>query len=264
MIIAQFSDSHLFADKSMLHHDANVYQNLLAVLISIKNNPAIELAIFTGDLTQDHTEQSYQCFVDAVKASKVSIPIYYLPGNHDEIFLMDKHLTGNYFCSDKLITSDYWQIHLMNSKSETPAGELSLNSLITAEQLSDDKFTLLMMHHHAIKLGYFIDRHSLQNSDAFWQLVNKKHNVKAVACGHVHRAFEKRLAINKREIQFFSCPATSIEFDINATTVSSTGQSAGYRIFYLQNDGEISSEVIYVPLVACNINFTPDKKTLNK
>lgn len=246
MIFAQFSDSHLFADKSMLHHGANVYQNLLAVLLHIKNNPAIEFAIFTGDLTQDHTEQSYQCFVDAVKASKLAIPIYYLSGNHDEMVLLDKHLTGNNFIADKLLISDYWQVHLMNSKSETPAGELSLNELKKLQSLPDDKFTLLMMHHHAIELDYFIDRHSLQNSDDFWQIVAQKNNIKGVACGHVHRAFEKTVKINNSQVHFFTCPATSIEFDINATTVSSTGQSAGYRTFKLHNNGEMNTDVIYV------------------
>ena len=67
IVLAQITDSHLFCDPSGLHHGHNVLENLKKVLQSIHNIAEIELVVFTGDLTQDHTEQSYQNFVDCVR-----------------------------------------------------------------------------------------------------------------------------------------------------------------------------------------------------
>ena len=63
--LAQISDSHLFADHNGMHHQTNVYQNLLKVLLAIKVQPMIDAMVFTGDLTQDHSEASYQLFMQA-------------------------------------------------------------------------------------------------------------------------------------------------------------------------------------------------------
>ena len=83
-IVVQISDSHLFADTSGLHHDTNVYQNLIKVLQNIKQLPHVDIIVFTGDLTQDHTDASYQLFVQAFNACEIITPVYYLAGNHDE------------------------------------------------------------------------------------------------------------------------------------------------------------------------------------
>ena len=73
LVIAQFSDSHLFAALDGLHHDINVFTNLQQVLASIAANPQIDYAIFTGDLTQDHSEQSYVNFSQAVQFANVKV-----------------------------------------------------------------------------------------------------------------------------------------------------------------------------------------------
>eukprot|EP00487_Bulimina_marginata_P011715 TRINITY_DN7494_c0_g1_i1.p1 TRINITY_DN7494_c0_g1~~TRINITY_DN7494_c0_g1_i1.p1 ORF type:complete len:123 (-),score=17.12 TRINITY_DN7494_c0_g1_i1:69-437(-) len=87
-VLAQIIDSHLFADRQGLHHGHNVYDNLIKVLNDIASNPAIDCMVFTGDLTQDHSEQSYQNFANAVQQSQIKIPIYYVAGNHDEPVLL--------------------------------------------------------------------------------------------------------------------------------------------------------------------------------
>ena len=71
LVVAQFSDCHLFADKNSKHFGANVWQNLQLVLADIAKRNDIDCAIFTGDLTQDHTEVSYQHFVQAVKQAEL-------------------------------------------------------------------------------------------------------------------------------------------------------------------------------------------------
>ena len=102
--IAQITDCHLFCQTDALHYGANVYQNLISVLQEIKNKSDVQVIVFTGDITQDHSEASYQLFVEAVLKSGVQVPFYYLAGNHDEHELLDKYLSIPPFKRDKLIT----------------------------------------------------------------------------------------------------------------------------------------------------------------
>ncbi len=242
IIVAQISDCHLFADVNSCHHGANVYQHLLAVLADIKNNTSIELVIFTGDLSQDHTEQSYQNFVKAIKTQQLSVPVYFLSGNHDETALLNKYLSDVPFCADKIVKLAHWQLLLLNSKSATPAGyfnELEFQSLLATA--TPEKHSLVFMHHHPIDLGYFIDRHHLTNSDNFWQVIKNQAQIKAVACGHVHRAQTLLPEQTGKAVPLYTCPATSIQFDPKADTVKSLNQPPAYRIFSLQASGQIDT-----------------------
>ena len=103
-IIAQFSDCHLFSDVESLHHGANVYQNLLKVLNDIKSNHLIDIAIFTGDLSQDHSHASYQLFNELVRESGIVIPVYYLAGNHDDQSMLEQYLVNAPLCTNRHTT----------------------------------------------------------------------------------------------------------------------------------------------------------------
>ena len=269
--IAQISDCHLFADVKGLHHGANVYNNLLRVLRSIRENPLIEAIVFTGDLTQDHTEASYQNFVTAIKHEKISVPVYFLAGNHDEVLLLNKFLAGVPFRSEKTINTKHWQVQLLHSKSDTPAGivdEKNIKRVINT--LDVDKHQLLMMHHHPVNVGYFIDNHGLLNKAMFWSQIKNIPNLAAIACGHVHRASKivknKHLfdvggtqvssiehSLNKKIVSakvaqctdVYTCPATSIQFDPEAETVKALEKGPGYRLFYLGINGTLTSDPIW-------------------
>jgi Icc protein len=222
------------------------------VLQALKANTAINMIIFTGDLSQDHSEQSYQNFVEAVYREELSVPFYYLAGNHDELQLLEQYLAATPFIQQKSACQDNWQIILLNSKSDTPAGLIEQDELQwLKKELIPDKHQLLMMHHHPIDVGYFIDRHGLENSKDFWQVVDQQPSIKGIACGHVHRALTihtstTRSSKSERTVPLFTCPATSIQFDPTKETVSSTGESAGYRLFSLFDDGNIETDFYYV------------------
>ena len=263
VVVAQFSDCHLFSDKSALHCGANVFEHLTRVLIDIGKNSSIDVVIFTGDLTQDHNEISYQNFVEAVNKSNIRVPIYYLAGNHDDRALLSQFLVKGTFCAEKKIKQQNWQILLVGSKSDTPAGYVSESSLQALSlNIEENCFQLLMMHHHPIDVGYFIDQHGLKNKDAFWQTVNQHKTIKAIACGHVHNALtlepecvdklsehtEKQLST----VPLYTCPATSIQFDPTSTSVSALEKPPAYRLFSLYSNGNIMTKVISVG--NCNYN----------
>jgi len=242
-VIAQFSDCHLFADQRAKHFGANVWQNLRLVLADIAQRDIIDCVVFTGDLSQDHTELSYQHFVDAVEYAEFKMPVYFLAGNHDDRALLAKYLTKPKFNTNKTICDDVWQIQLLDSKSATPSGLVSKTNLqALSPRIDKSKFQLLMMHHHPINIGYYIDKHGLKNQEEFWQTItelNKANmNIKAIACGHVHRASQ----LSKEHVDIYTCPATSMQFGETKEKAGSIVPS--YRIFHLNSNGTIDSEII--------------------
>lgn len=248
IVFAQITDSHLFSSVDGLHHGHNVFNNLKKVLLSIYNNPAIKFIVFTGDLTQDHSEQSYQNFVDCVQQCQISVPIYYLAGNHDEAELLTKYFSISPFQADKEINLPHWQIQLVDSKSETPAGYIDDQAFLTLQSaIKKNKNQLVMMHHHPIDVGYFIDDHGLENKDVFWQVINAYRNVKAIACGHVHGDMTLTPAITNplnKPATLYTCPATSIQFDPNMKGVAALAKGPGYRVFQLYADGKLNTNVV--------------------
>ena len=242
-VIAQFSDCHLFADKNAQHFGANVWQNLNVVLTDIAQRNNIDCLVFTGDLTQDHSELSYQHFVSAVNKAQFAVPVYFLAGNHDDRELLNQYLTAPSFDIGSSISNASWQVQLIDSKSATPSGLVEKESLqILSENIDKNKFQLLMMHHHPLDIGYYIDKHGLLEQDVFWQCINQlnkaDNNIKAIACGHVHRAVK----LSKDKVDIYTCPATSIQFGDTKEQAGSIVPS--YRLFYLKSNGTIQSEII--------------------
>ena len=236
----------MFSQIDGLHYGANVYQNLVAVLDEIKIQHQVNAIVFTGDLTQDHSEASYQLFVQAVAQSGIQVPFYYLAGNHDEHALLDKYLSVPPFKTDKIINEKHWQIALLNSKSDTPKGLVTANELASlAATIDEDKHQLVMLHHHPVDVGYFIDRYGLENQRQFWQTITRYSSIKAIACGHVHQALTLYSAESSL-VPLFTCPATSIQFDTRKNSGASNGQGAGYQVFSLFADGQFNTESYFL------------------
>lgn len=245
--IAQISDTHLFSDKNTLHCGANVYQNLFHVLSHITSVEKPDVIIFTGDLTQDHTDGSYQQFVDIFKQQNIKIPVHFIAGNHDEFSQLANHLIGHPFTSSKVLTNDSWQVILIDSKSETPAGYVSKETLNWLNnQVETNKHQLVMMHHHPIDVGYSIDKHGLENKKMFWDTIDQNPTIKLLACGHVHNDLSILPEQSGYSTPLYACPATSIQFDQTKDTSACNGQGAGYRIFELFDDQTFTTHTHFI------------------
>ncbi|OKY26891.1 metallophosphoesterase [Thalassotalea sp. PP2-459] len=242
---AQISDCHLFADRQTCHHGANVYDNLVKVLTDIKNNQNIDFIVFTGDLTQDHSDGAYQLFTEAIKRYGPDKPIYYLAGNHDEPDKFCQFFTDDVFSHEKTVDLPHWQIQLINTKSATPAGVFSAEEAARlAKSITPEKYQCILMHHHPKHVGYFIDKHPLINDAFFNQFLAKYDNIQAVACGHVHNAMTLSLDVN--DMPLFTCPATSIQFDKTADTVVNSYLPAGFRLFTIDQNNVLTTQAVFL------------------
>jgi len=148
-----------------------------------------------------------------------------------------------------VIEYPHWQLHLLNSQTGTPSGLVKENECKDMlKRCSQNKNQLLMMHHHPIDVGYFIDRHGLVNKTEFIDVLTQVPNLKAITCGHVHNALNLSIPVANKSIPLFTCPATSIQFDKLANTVANSGLPAGFREFSLFADGCVNSKVHFVNL----------------
>ncbi len=247
LIVAQITDCHLFSHSAGLHHGCNVYSNLVNVLQRIKQLDRVDVIVFTGDLTQDHSEESYQLFVSAFETTEITTPVYFLAGNHDEPELLELYLASKPFHQGNIIETTSWQILLVASKSETPAGFVSEQQFDKLNgEINGNKAQLLLMHHHPVNVGFFIDRHGLKNKTRFHQFINEHSSIAAVGCGHVHQALTLPITLPAKNVPLFTCPATSIQFDKHSDTVAKNGQGPGFQCFTLKENRQLSSEVFFL------------------
>lgn len=245
--IAQISDTHLFGNKKALHCGANVYQNLINVLSHIKSIEQPDFIVFTGDLTQDHSDASYHLFVGIIQQHNIQIPVHFIPGNHDDAQQLEHYLVGAPFDSSRIISNNFWQLLLINSKSDTPSGYVPDETLQWInEHIEPNKQQLIMMHHHPIDVGYFIDKHGLKNKEAFWANINHHASIQALACGHVHNDLTLLPKDTGYSLPVFTCPATSLQFNQAENTSVCNGQGAGYRVFELFDDKKLITRTHFV------------------
>ena len=83
MRLLQITDTHLFASAEGRLLAVPTAQSLAAVLERVQANEHRSISsLATGDLSQDHSPESYQRFASMM--APLARPIYWLPGNHDD------------------------------------------------------------------------------------------------------------------------------------------------------------------------------------
>ena len=90
--LLQITDTHLFASAEGRLLAVPTAQSLAAVLERVQaNEHPFDLILATGDLSQDHSPESYQRFASMM--APLARPIYWLPGIHHHFHYID-HLVG--------------------------------------------------------------------------------------------------------------------------------------------------------------------------
>lgn len=204
--------------------------------------PRPDLALLTGDLVQTPSAAAYRRLKTRLQA--LECPCYCLPGNHDDPALMAGILAGEkLFCRAQILLRD-WQIICLNSVVPGEAhGLLAGEQLATLATLLDaqpGRFALIALHHHPVPCGSrWMDTMVLKNSDAFFAVLERHGNVKAVIFGHIHQAMD----CVHRGLRFIGTPSTCFQFEPNRADLGLDSIGPGYRWIELHPDGSITTRL---------------------
>ncbi|KXI30263.1 metallophosphoesterase [Paraglaciecola hydrolytica] len=246
--LAQISDCHLFADmQQSAYGHINPYQSLGKVLVELVQHK-LDLLLVTGDLSADGSAQSYQHFKQLVDASGITCPYVILPGNHDDIANLQQQfeleqLWLNYPCESPLTLAN-WQFHLLNTKTTTSNGALSIQTLVKLERAlanASDHFHVIAAHHHPLPCNGWMDKHHWHNAIDFVATLSRYPAVKAMVHGHIHHASEQQID----NCNYMACPSTCWQWAMQAQFDISS-QVAGYRLLQLTTNGQVATQIFRV------------------
>lgn len=238
----QITDSHLFAESEKELLGIKTVQSFAAVVEHAGKYEHCQAVLSTGDLSQDHSAQSYLNFSQHIK--KLGLPCYWLPGNHDIQSVMLPSLLAQGLAQTKLIESEFWQVLLLDSQVEgVPHGLLSAEQLTFLQQTLQNnphKYTLICVHHHVLPVGSaWLDQHILKNSEQFLEVIKPFPHVEAVLSGHVHQAGDTL----QDGVRFITTPSTCAQFKPNSNEFALDSVAPGYRYLSLKADGSIETVV---------------------
>lgn len=232
--IVQLSDCHLLADKEALYQGIKPYAYLLDTIHCIAQDMP-DAVIISGDVTQDHSAASYQLLQQAVL--ELRCPVMILPGNHDDLVLLQQLRHQPPFVNEHVLQLAGWQLYLMNTKGDTPAGvfDIARRQQLTQWLAQSDDHVWLFCHHHPLPLNSFIDLHGQQHQTALWQLLAHHPQIKGIAHGHCHHAYHRQ----HQGIDIVGCPATSVQF-LQTADWQTQDQGPHWCLWHFTANGQVS------------------------
>lgn len=244
VVLLQITDTHLFADAAGSLLGVATRDSFHAVLDAVDAAARpFDAVVATGDISQDHSQQSYQRFCDGI--ARWSEPCFWLPGNHDYQPSMSAVLPSPQIkpCQ-QVLAGAHWQVILLDSQVQgVPHGELSpaqLSMLDQALAAHPERHALVLLHHHPLEAGSaWLDQHKLHNGEAFWQVVDRYPQVQAILCGHIHQELDRLC----RGVRVLATPSTCIQFLPDSHDFALDPQNPGWRYLELKSDGEVITQV---------------------
>ncbi|MBX3708155.1 MAG: 3',5'-cyclic-AMP phosphodiesterase [Gammaproteobacteria bacterium] len=242
--IIQISDTHLFSDKDKALLGVQTQKSFKAVLDLLRQRAEpVDFIIHSGDLSQDYSESAYIRIAEMFE--EFNVPVYCVPGNHDDPKIMSAVYPRGLVSGDRHIVKKNWQIILLDShKSGAVEGYLShlqLSYLQHCLHTYPKHHAIILFHHHPLPVGsHWLDNLGLTNADDFWQIISKFSNVNTVLFGHVHQEFEKIV----NGVKCYSTPSTCIQFMRQQDHFGLENLPPGYRWINLYDDGRLETAVV--------------------
>jgi Icc protein len=249
--IIQLTDPHLLGDPNAELRGINPMRTLQQTFAhAAARFDAADAILLTGDLVHDDAD-GYDNIVNAFGASRV--PVYCLPGNHDLPEQMRIALARPPFQVGGVAVLGNWVIALLDSFLPNSAGgRLGAEQLTQLDRMLSshaDKHALICLHHHPIKMNsVWLDTVGLEDASELRALLARHKNVRGITWGHVHQSLD----LFSGGIRYMATPATCAQFKPHSVDFTIDDKPPGYRVFELNADGTIATEVIWVDnSVAC-------------
>ena len=241
------TDCHLMDHRDDLFHQQNTRSNLQRVIQqSISSYPDIDFILITGDISQTGTPASYEVFKSIIGA--IDIPIYAVPGNHDDPALLQRVIATSPDQSISIIHVKQYSLLLASSwVKDKHYGRISEQSLEQIEQQlksSDGGFNIIAIHHPPVVVGsQWLDNLGLKNGPELLKLVNASSAKSLIICGHVHQEINRELG----QSGLLATPSTCHQFQPHCDSMQRINEaSPAYRYVSISNGQMITTKIHYL------------------
>jgi len=204
MLVAQISDLHVKLPGELAYGKIDSAANIARCVRHIAGlDPRPEAVIATGDLVHSGLDAEYVRLRDLLVP--LSIPVYPIPGNHDEKKAFAAAFAGQgpaALAGGALYYAvEAHPVLLIALDSVVPGAEggalddAQLDWLRATLASGRDRPTLVFLHHPPIVTGFRrMDEVALDAGSAarFGDIIEGNPQVERVVCGHVHRAIDAR------------------------------------------------------------------------
>ncbi len=217
MLIAQISDLHVTTEDAprRLVDTSATLRRAVDVLNTMAPRP--DCVLVTGDLVDNGTDAEYKILFGIL--NDVELPLYMLPGNHDDAALLRMHLhLHGYLRADEaghlgtVIDTHPVRLVLVDttdaSRHDGVFPEARAEWLDRVLRAEPERPTLIAMHHPPFETGiWWMDALGIEAVDRarFESVVRAHPQVVHVVAGHVHRAISRTWGSTMLTV----CPSTA-------------------------------------------------------
>jgi Icc protein len=243
--LLQFTDLHLYGAAGGALRGVVTWPALEATVAhAVAHRSPWDALLLTGDLVQD--DPAGYARVRALFGAS-DVPVYCIPGNHDEPAAMRAALAGAPFQVCGTAVHGAWQLVMLDSYLQGMA-----NGRLTAAELArlddalaahPDRHALVCLHHHPVPMGSrWLDQVGLENGDELLAVIDRHPQVRVLLWGHVHQAYDAR----HRHVRMLSTPSTCAQFKPGMDGFALDGRPPAYRWLDLHADGRVDTGVEWV------------------
>lgn len=247
LTILQFSDTHLHAAPDSRMRGVPTYETFAAVILQAKRDARWppDAILVTGDIVQDESRAGYLRFRNMLEP--LEVPVFCIPGNHDDPKLMAVELVGGRFQVGGTARLDGWALILLDTfltgEDAGGLGPKRLRGLEAMLEANRDAHALVCMHHQPIPMGSaWLDGVGLRDAEQFLEIIGRFDNVRGVVWGHVHQASDR----TRDNVRFLSAPSTCSQFKPDSEFFALDDKPPGMRWIRLARDGGIETEIAWL------------------
>lgn len=237
--LLQLTDFHLLAEAAGELKGCVTQQSLeRAIEAALDGTAPPDAVLATGDLSQDGSRASYLRMRDLL--ASLGVPVWCIPGNHDDPAVMAEVLSAAPFgyCGDYALGA--WRLVMLSTwDGDRGGGRLSAEELqrfAAVLEAATQAHVLVVLHHHPVPSGSWLDKVALENADAFFAVADSCARVRGIVWGHVHQEHDSQ----RRGVRLLGTPSTCFQF-VPGATESAVDPDAGpaWRWLELGRDGRI-------------------------
>ena len=243
--LVQITDTHLFGDPSARLRGVASLPALRATLELARSDIAqADAILLTGDLVQDDAG-GYAHIRDVF--APLGRPVLTIAGNHDLKAPLRATLSSSPFQIDGHHDRAGWRIVMLDSAIEgRAAGELAAAELARLEAAlaqAGGRHVLVCLHHHPVSLdSRWLDQVALQNSRAFFAVIDQHPCVRGILFGHVHQAHDSL----RGDVRILGTPSTCAQFLPGSDRFQVDPRPPAYRQLVLRANGSISTRLSWL------------------